>query len=126
MAAKWPRPLGDDGPSMKVYDTKIIARPGEERPDMREYLNAKGEKAFAAVGRIDCFDPAMKGSNATTATVVGNRKTLLTVRHFTKINASDGTLHLLHPSQCIWTPRRTGFGGQYRGEFYSRLSGQAS
>ena len=25
-----------------------------------------------------------------------------------------------------WTPRRTGFWGQYRGEFYSRLSGQAS
>ncbi len=26
----------------------------------------------------------------------------------------------------MWTPRRTGFWGQYRGEFYSRLSGQAS
>ena len=26
----------------------------------------------------------------------------------------------------IWTPRRTGFLGEYRGEFYSRLSGQAS
>ena len=25
-----------------------------------------------------------------------------------------------------WTPRRTGFLGQYRGEFYSRLSGQVS
>ena len=29
-------------------------------------------------------------------------------------------------SFITWTPRRTGFGGQYRGEFYSRLSGQAS
>ena len=28
--------------------------------------------------------------------------------------------------RATWTPRRTGFLGQYRGEFYSRLSGQAS
>ena len=58
LAAGWPRPLSDDGPPMKIYDTKVISRPGEKQPDMREYLNAKGEKAFAAVGRVSCFDPA--------------------------------------------------------------------
>ena len=118
MAARWPRSLSDDGPSMKVYDTKVIPRPGEERPDMREYLNAAGEKAFAAVGRTSCFDPATKTANDGTATVVGNRKTLLTVRHFTKVNASDGTLHLFHPSQCTFSLHNA------RGERYfsSKLS----
>lgn len=72
LAARWLRPLCDNGPPMQVHDAKTIPRPGEKHPDMREYLNAKGKKAFAAVGRINCFDPTTETRNFSTATVVSN------------------------------------------------------
>ena len=99
LAARWPRPLGDAG--LKVYDTKVILLPGEEQSDMREYLNAKDEKLFAAVGRINCFDQRNRARNFSTATVVGNRKTLLAVRHFSILKRpSREAPHFFHPSQC--------------------------
>ncbi len=110
MAARWP--------PMKVYDTKIIPRPGEKQPDMRTYLNAAAEKVFAAVGRINCFDPATGLENFSTATVVGNKKTLLKTRHFTMVDAPDGTLHLFHPSQCTFNL----YNAQGRRYFSSKLS----
>ncbi len=53
----------------------------------------------------------------------------LQIREETLLARQQGLSELnqsLAAKQATWTPRRTGFLGQYRGEFYSRLSGQAS
>jgi hypothetical protein len=67
--------------------------------DERSALAADMEKQLSGVGRIVCRDPASGRRFASTATLVGNRSTLLTTGHFATV-AVNGAKVVIPTEYC--------------------------
>lgn len=63
-----------------MVHAEVITLPGEQQPDMRRWLLETDYQDFAGVGTISCLED--EGDVLTTATVVFDRKTVVTSAHW--------------------------------------------
>jgi V8-like Glu-specific endopeptidase len=73
-------------------------------PDERTALAADLETQLSGVGRLVCRDPASGKRFASTATVVGNRSTLLTTGHFATVTV-NGAKVVIPTDYCAFELR---------------------
>jgi V8-like Glu-specific endopeptidase len=74
--------------------------------DERRQLSAELEGRFSGVGRLVCRDPASGNRFASTATLVGNRSTLLTTGHFSNVSVG-GSKVIIPVEYCAFELRST-------------------
>jgi hypothetical protein len=82
-------------------------------PDERSALAAGLESELSGVGRLVCRDPASGKRFASTATLVGNRSTLLTTGHFATV-AIEGAKVVIPTDYCAFE-LRTAEGSRFYG-----------
>ncbi len=70
----------EDVESARFTPAQVIDEPGEQQPDMRQNLRANDESLFAGIGKIVCSDG--RTSHESTATVIGDRNTIISAAHF--------------------------------------------
>jgi len=79
-----------------------LAWPGHARvigEENRSRLSDANQRLFAGVGKLICVDRRSRIRGTSTATLVGNRRTVLAVGHFRRIFV-DGTLTVLPLGRC--------------------------
>lgn len=74
--------------------------------DDRAALPLPLEASFSGVGRLVCRDPGRGERFSTTATLVGNRSTLVATGHYGRVKYSAGASALFAGMQAIAGPRR--------------------
>ncbi len=70
-------------------------------PENRSRLTDRGLEAFLGVGRLICVDPVTGHRTFTTATLVGNRQTIIGVGHFGRSETAAG-VRTVSTDHCLF------------------------